>query len=148
FAAGNLPLLAAAAAERVDSRHLLRSMYFFSFPYYVVAATVTAFYAAIQPFVQWYATALLVPMMVLLHRSLARYAQQVDNHRAKAADTAALQERTMEALALAMEKDQTTQRHLQRMKIYAAGIGKDLGLTKTELAALEAAAVLHDVGKL
>jgi len=47
-----------------------------------------------------------------------------------------------------MEKDQTTQRHLQRMKIYAAGIGKDLGLTKTELAALEAAAVLHDVGKL
>ena len=56
---------------------------------------------------------------------------------------------TAEALATAIDaKDQTTHCHVRRVQIYAAGMGKALGLSKAEVAALRAGAVLHDIGKL
>src|SRR5450432_4039447 len=62
---------------------------------------------------------------------------------------AGLHLRTIEALALAIEaKDQTSQDHLQRVRVYAVELGKKLHLTPNELEALRAAALLHDIGKL
>jgi len=56
---------------------------------------------------------------------------------------------TAEALATAIDaKDQTTHCHVRRVQIYAAGLGKVLGLSKAEIAALKAGALLHDIGKL
>lgn len=56
---------------------------------------------------------------------------------------------TAEALATAIDaKDQTTHCHVRRVQIYAAGMGKAFGLSKAEVAALRAGAVLHDIGKL
>jgi len=57
--------------------------------------------------------------------------------------------RTIETLALAIEaKDHTTGDHLQRVRVYAMELGKDLGLSPSEMHALQAASVLHDIGKL
>src|SRR5207244_3722103 len=62
---------------------------------------------------------------------------------------AALHLRTIEALALAIEaKDHTTHDHLQRVRVYAIEVGKELGLQGDDLEALRAAALLHDIGKL
>lgn len=56
---------------------------------------------------------------------------------------------TAEALATAIDaKDQTTHCHVRRVQIYAAGMGEVFGLSKDEIAALKAGALLHDVGKL
>ncbi len=56
---------------------------------------------------------------------------------------------TAEALATAIDaKDQTTHCHVRRVQIYATGIGKVLKLSKVEIAALRAGALLHDIGKL
>lgn len=56
---------------------------------------------------------------------------------------------TAEALATAIDaKDQTTHCHVRRVQIYAAGLGEVLELTKAEIAALKAGALLHDIGKL
>jgi diguanylate cyclase (GGDEF)-like protein/putative nucleotidyltransferase with HDIG domain len=56
---------------------------------------------------------------------------------------------TAEALATAIDaKDQTTHCHVRRVQIYAAGMGKVLGLSRDEIAALKAGALLHDIGKL
>jgi diguanylate cyclase (GGDEF)-like protein/putative nucleotidyltransferase with HDIG domain len=56
---------------------------------------------------------------------------------------------TAEALATAIDaKDQTTHCHVRRVQIYAAGMGKVLGLASDEIAALKAGALLHDIGKL
>ncbi len=55
----------------------------------------------------------------------------------------------VEALATAIDaKDQTTHFHVRRVQIYAAGLGKLFNLSELELAALNAGALLHDVGKL
>jgi diguanylate cyclase (GGDEF)-like protein/putative nucleotidyltransferase with HDIG domain len=56
---------------------------------------------------------------------------------------------TAEALATAIDaKDQTTHCHVRRVQIYAAGLGEVLKLSKIEIAALKAGALLHDIGKL
>ncbi|MDQ6652095.1 MAG: HD domain-containing protein, partial [Acidobacteriota bacterium] len=56
---------------------------------------------------------------------------------------------TAEALATAIDaKDQTTHCHVRRVQIYAAGMGQVFGLSNSEIAALKAGALLHDVGKL
>src|SRR5262249_33718442 len=57
--------------------------------------------------------------------------------------------RTIEALALAIEaKDHTTHDHLQRVRVYAIEVAKEMGVGQAEMAALHAAALLHDIGKL
>ncbi len=56
---------------------------------------------------------------------------------------------TAEALATAIDaKDQTSHCHVRRVQIYAAGMGDVFGLSATEIAALKAGALLHDIGKL
>ena len=56
---------------------------------------------------------------------------------------------TVESLALAIDaKDRYTKEHIQRVKGLAVSIAKVMGLTGNDLAALETAALLHDIGKI
>ena len=55
----------------------------------------------------------------------------------------------VEVLALAIEaRDRTSERHIHRMRVYAAGVGRRLGMSPNEVEELEYAALLHDIGKL
>ena len=72
-----------------------------------------------------------------------------DEQRAHAEEVALMNRRAIETLALAIEaKDKTTRDHLERVEVYALGVAKEMGLSETQLEALRAAALLHDVGKL
>ena len=65
------------------------------------------------------------------------------------AEMADLHLRTIEALAMAIDaKDDNTHDHLRRVKVYATEIGKEMQLSSSDLQALQAAALLHDIGKL
>jgi len=56
---------------------------------------------------------------------------------------------TIESLAIAIDaKDQTTHGHVRRTQIYATEMGKLLKVKESELRALVAGALLHDIGKL
>lgn len=57
---------------------------------------------------------------------------------------------TIETLAMAVDaKDQITHGHIRRVQVYAVELAKRLGVTdEHQLRAIEAAALLHDMGKL
>jgi diguanylate cyclase (GGDEF)-like protein/putative nucleotidyltransferase with HDIG domain len=56
---------------------------------------------------------------------------------------------TAEALATAIDaKDQVTHHHIRRVQVYAARMGEIFGLSDSEISALKAGALLHDIGKL
>jgi diguanylate cyclase (GGDEF)-like protein/putative nucleotidyltransferase with HDIG domain len=96
---------------------------------------------------------LIIALVYLLYRLNE---QRVDEIRRAEADTlihlqqmAELHMNTIESLAIAIDaKDQTTHGHVRRTQIYAMELGKLLGVKDSELDALRAGALLHDVGKL
>src|SRR5205814_10311048 len=56
---------------------------------------------------------------------------------------------TLRALARALEaRDFETAGHSDRVVAYSLRLGRELGLTNTELIALEQGALLHDIGKI
>ncbi len=82
-------------------------------------------------------------------RTYRLYLRRVENETQQVESMAALHVRTIEALALAIDaKHQTTREHLDRMLVYSREIGREMGLGRDELDALQTAALLHDVGHL
>ena len=56
---------------------------------------------------------------------------------------------TIEALAVAINaKDEVTHEHVLRVQIYSAGVARLLGCDESEIEALRAGALLHDIGKI
>ncbi|HSK62786.1 MAG TPA: HD-GYP domain-containing protein, partial [Pyrinomonadaceae bacterium] len=64
-------------------------------------------------------------------------------------EMAAIHMNTIESLAIAIDaKDQTTHGHVRRTQIYATQMGKLFNVSESDLHALHAGALLHDIGKL
>jgi len=85
----------------------------------------------------------------LMYRSYRLYLGKLEDEKRHVEEMADLHMRTIEALALAIEaKDQTTHDHLQRVRVYAVEVAKELKLSSEDMEALQAAALLHDIGKL
>ena len=123
--------------------------YFWSFPHYLVGASVAGLLGVITREASWEKAILVLPFAYVLFHSCRVYLDRLEAGRKHVEDMAGLHLRTIEALALAIEaKDQTTHDHLHRVRTYAVEIGKMLKLSDDELEALRAAALLHDIGKL
>ncbi len=123
--------------------------YFWLFPYYMVGAAIAGFVGFLNRHIGWQASLLVLPPIYLMYRSYRLYLGKLEAEKQHAQKLSSLHLRTIEALALAIEaKDQTTGEHLQRVRVYAMELARDLGLTEDETEALRAASVLHDIGKL
>jgi diguanylate cyclase (GGDEF)-like protein/putative nucleotidyltransferase with HDIG domain len=69
--------------------------------------------------------------------------------RRHAEEMATIHMNTIESLAIAIDaKDQTTHGHVRRTQIYATQMGKLFKVSESDLSALHAGALLHDIGKL
>jgi diguanylate cyclase (GGDEF)-like protein/putative nucleotidyltransferase with HDIG domain len=69
--------------------------------------------------------------------------------RRHAEEMATIHMNTIESLAIAIDaKDQTTHGHVRRTQIYATQMGKLFNVSQSDLSALHAGALLHDIGKL
>ncbi|MGC1371222.1 MAG: HD domain-containing phosphohydrolase, partial [Candidatus Sulfotelmatobacter sp.] len=120
-----------------------------SFPYYLVGAGIAAAIGWFNHEFNWETSLLFVPAMYIIYRSYRLYLGKLEDEKRHVGEIANLHLRTIEALALAIEaKDQTTHEHLQRVRVYAIEVAKELGITGSDLEALHAAALLHDIGKL
>lgn len=123
--------------------------YFWVLPYHLTAASVAWLIIVLSKQQTWHSALVLFPLVYFIYRAYRMYLDRIEKDKKHVEDIAGLHLRTIEALALAIEaKDTTTHDHLQRVRIYAVEIGKELGLPQDELDALQAAALLHDIGKL
>ena len=127
-----------------------------SFPYYLLGSAFVGASDWTQRSASGQTVAVGLGALFLMYRSYSAYMELLETERnnalaerARAEASSQLHLRTIQALALAIEaKDQVTQTHLNRVSIYAAELGRELGMGEAELEALKAAALLHDIGKL
>src|SRR6202167_4841816 len=130
-------------------RQILVDCYFWSFPYYLLGAGIAGVIGWFNHAFNWETSLLFVPAIYVIYRSYRLYLGKLEDEKRHVEEIANLHLRTIEALALAIEaKDQTTHAHLQRVRVYAIEVAKELGMKGAELEALHAAALLHDIGKL
>src|ERR1700730_6517182 len=135
--------------ERQPFTRILVDCYFLSFPYYLVGAGIAGAIAWFNKIFNWETSLLLVPTVYLIYRSYRLYLGKLEDEKRHVEEMANLHMRTIEALALAIEaKDQTTHDHLQRVRVYAVEVAKELKFDREGMEALQAAALLHDIGKL
>src|SRR5713101_6320442 len=138
-----------SVSEGKPLRQILMECYFWSFPYYLVGAGIAGAIGWFNHEFNWETSLLFVPAIYLIYRSYRLYLGKLEDEKRHVEEIADLHLRTIEALALAIEaKDQTTHDHLQRVRIYAIEVAKELGMKGSDLEALHAAALLHDIGKL
>jgi len=125
------------------------SSYLWSFPYCMVGATTAGLVHFLNGHIGWQSSLLVLPPIYLMYRSYRLYLGKLETEKQHAEKVSNLHLRTIEALALAIEaKDATTGEHLQRVRVYAMELARELGLSEDETEALQAASVLHDIGKL
>ncbi len=157
FFANTLPIsVVIALTEGKSSRKVWQECYFWSFPYYLVGAAAVGLVGIVNSAAGWQTSLLVLPLIYWVYRSYRLYLgrleaekERVEVEKRHVEEIASLNMRTIEALALAIEaKDHTTHTHLQRVRTYAIEVAKELNLPETEIEALRAAALLHDIGKL
>ncbi|HVZ17511.1 MAG TPA: HD domain-containing phosphohydrolase, partial [Terriglobales bacterium] len=150
FVTNTVPVaIVIALTEKKRFRKIWSECYFWSFPYYLVGAASSGLVSYINHYVGWQTSLLAFPVIYWVYRSYRLYLGRLEDEKRHVENMAALHLRTIEALALAIEaKDHTTHDHLQRVRIYAIEVAKDLNLKDEEIEALRAASLLHDIGKL
>ncbi|MBL8230065.1 MAG: diguanylate cyclase [Bryobacterales bacterium] len=123
-----------------------KECYRWTLPFYLAGGLVAVAAALTSSIL---ATALMAPFVLLIFWYYSVHLSRFAAEKNQAEELADLHQRTIEALALAIEaKDHSAQDHLFRMQTYALAIGDAMKLDKKDLDALRAASLLHDIGKL
>jgi diguanylate cyclase (GGDEF)-like protein/putative nucleotidyltransferase with HDIG domain len=157
FVANTVPIaVVISLTEGKPAHKVWADCHFWSFPFYMVGAAVVFAVGFVSQQVGWQTSLLVLPLVYWIYRSyhlylakLAEEKRQVEIEKGNAEEVALLHLRTIESLALAIEaKDHTSHKHLQRVRVFAVEVAKELGFPEDEIEALRAAALLHDIGKL
>ena len=135
--------------ESKSVRQVWVDNFFWTAPHYLFGACLALMLSGANRLWGWQYSMLVLPGIYLLYRSYHLYLGRLEEEKKHVSEVADLHLRTIEALALAIEaKDDTTHSHLRRVQVYALEIAAELGLEHEQIRALEAAALLHDIGKL
>jgi putative nucleotidyltransferase with HDIG domain len=93
---------------------------------------------------------IVVPLIAVCHQTLRSSFGRLEDARRHLGDLDRLYLSTVETLAMAIDaKDDVTHNHVRRVQAYAIGLARALGVSDDlDIKAIEAAALLHDTGKL
>ena len=93
---------------------------------------------------------IIVPLLLVMYLTFKTSMARVEDAKKHLDEMNTLYLSTIETLAMAIDaKDQVKHGHIRRVQIYARGLARELGMTsEDETKAIEAAALLHDMGKL
>jgi len=96
------------------------------------------------------AAAMVLPLLAVFHLTLRATFGRLEDAKRHLGDMDRLYLSTVETLAMAIDaKDDCTHSHVRRVQAYAVGLARALGVAdEASLKAVEAAALLHDTGKL
>lgn len=143
-----ISLVLSLTSGKPSFRHWYEN-FFFTAPQYLICAVLAWAFSVLFQSLGWEVAVLLLPTAYLVERSYRIYLGRLGDEQQQAKRMAELHLRTIKALALAIDaKDETTHDHLRRMQVYSTEIARELGLSDDEIHALNAAALLHDIGKL
>lgn len=94
--------------------------------------------------------AVIVPLLIALYLTFSTSMGRAEDANNHLRQLNTLYMSTIETLAMAIDaKDQITHGHIRRVQTYAIALAKKMGVTDDKLiGAIEAAALLHDMGKL
>jgi diguanylate cyclase (GGDEF)-like protein/putative nucleotidyltransferase with HDIG domain len=93
---------------------------------------------------------IILPLLLVMHLTFKTSMARVEDANRHLQQLNSLYVSTVETLAMAIDaKDQITHGHVRRVQLYATALARALGINgEPELKAIEAAALLHDMGKL
>jgi len=133
-----------------------RTTFFWTVPSFFAGACVSTLGLMLFSSHSAYILLLLSPLGWVLHQNYATTSARTEEKQQHIEELQLSQEHladlylaTIKSLALAIDaKDQYTHQHILRVQRYAVAAAKHLGLTGSELEAINTGALLHDIGKL
>jgi diguanylate cyclase (GGDEF)-like protein/putative nucleotidyltransferase with HDIG domain len=142
-----------AAAIALSSRERVTTTwhrnFLWSAPSYFVGAGTAALAVSFVTHAGYWIAPLSFAPLYLTYRTYKVYMGRIEDQQRHVQQTSDLHLATIEALARAIDaKDQTTQMHIRRVQVYAAGLAKAMDLSPSEIQGVKTAALLHDIGKL
>ena len=117
---------------------------------YFGGASVAALLVSYRNAVDLTYLAVIVPLLIVLYFTYSLSMGRVEDANRHLTQLNRLYMSTIETLAMAIDaKDQITHGHIRRVQTYAVGLARAMGVTDAnQVKAIEAAALLHDMGKL
>jgi putative nucleotidyltransferase with HDIG domain len=119
-------------------------------PGYAASASVSLLLVAALQQVHFAAIAVLPPLLLIFYYTLRSSFGRLDDAKGHLEKLNTLYLSTVETLATAIDaKDEVTHGHIRRVQLAAVGLARELGVKdEATLKAIEAAALLHDTGKI
>jgi putative nucleotidyltransferase with HDIG domain len=117
---------------------------------YIGGASVATLLVSYTQNVNLTALGIIIPLLFITYLSFRTSMGRLEDANRHVSQLNELYLSAIETLAMAVDaKDQITHGHIRRVQVYAAELAKRLGVTdERQLKAIEAAALLHDMGKL
>lgn len=146
----NIPwALLAATSGPYRLVQFIRAAHLWTLPHFVVSGAAIGLYVSTRPVVSLQTTFAFLLLACFLYWCYRVHARRLELQRMQTVDVKRAYLRTIEALAWAIgSKDGRMEGHLRRVQCYAMHLGELASLPPNEMMALEAAALLHDIGKL
>ena len=117
---------------------------------YVGGACVAMLLVTYRQQIDFTALSVIVPLLVITYLTFRTSLGRLEDANRHVTQVNNLYLSTIETLAMAVDaKDQITHGHIRRVQVYAVELAQRLGVNDDrQLKAIEAAALLHDMGKL
>ena len=141
---------AIAFAKKRSPLAVWREHFLWLGPGYAAGACVALLLVVALHMVQFSALVLLPPLLGVFYLTMRSSFGRVEDAKGHVAALNRLYLSTVETLATAIDaKDEVTHGHIRRVQIAALALARELGISDaTTLQAIEAAALLHDTGKI
>lgn len=117
---------------------------------YFGGASVAALLVIYAKSIDWAVVGTIIPLLAISYLTFRTTLGRLEDANRHLGELNVLHWSTIETLALAVDaKDQITHGHIRRVQRFALGLSRILGVTDPlQLQAIEAASLLHDMGKL